>query len=127
MNISGDQESSLRDQIKNIPPYSVDGLISDMKMFVAYESAADWKEEGAMKKAFDSLSWDDPHVKRCLPLYLKSTGTQRARVDYAYNVICPRTVDPRDPNRAMMSLWLKARLFSYDSQFPFQLNPYARD
>lgn len=107
-------------------PAAVEHLISDMKMLAAYDCAAAWQEDGVMKKAFNAFSWDDPNVLKSLPKYLNSTGSQRARIDYAYNAICPRPADPTDSKQTMMELWMKARLFYYDSVYPFQFNPYSR-
>jgi len=97
-----------------------------LKMMVAYEAAADWKEEKAMHRAFNAFSWDDPHVLNTLPEYLEARPSETSRVDYAFNALRPRPFDPKDPKQVMMATWLKARLFYYDSVQPFNFNPYAR-
>jgi hypothetical protein len=55
---------------------------------------------------------------------MEAGGAVRARVNYAFNVICPRPADPSDARQAMMHSWLKARLYSIDCQVPFNFNPY---
>eukprot|EP00918_Siedleckia_nematoides_P022108 GHVU01047574.1.p1 GENE.GHVU01047574.1~~GHVU01047574.1.p1 ORF type:complete len:140 (-),score=25.73 GHVU01047574.1:411-830(-) len=106
-------------------PRAVDSLVSDMKMYTAYETAADFHEADSMKKAFDCMSWDDSRVLKALPQYLASSGEQKARVDYAFNALYPRPASHTDPKQALMQGWIKARLFYYDSVAPFQFNPYA--
>eukprot|EP01067_Filipodium_phascolosomae_P008207 Filipodium_phascolosomae@DN6918_c0_g1_i1.p1 len=139
---------AIASQVGKIAPNAVARLLADLKMLVAYESAADWDEGEAMQRAFEAFSWDDTNVQRALTKYVNITTTNdngmnhsssgadinnssseimaRSRVEYAYNALCPRPIDPRDPNRLMMGMWLKARLYYYDSQYPFQLNPYGR-
>ncbi|CEL98677.1 unnamed protein product [Vitrella brassicaformis CCMP3155] len=124
--LTADQQTFVTAELAKQKPAAVERLISDLKMIVAYETAADWQEEQAMKMAFNAFSWDDVNVVKALPEYLKSTGSQRARVDYAFNVLMPRPAHTTDVKQSMMALWLKARLFSYDKHFPFQFNPYAR-
>jgi len=92
-----------------------------MKMIVAYETAADWREPKAMDSAFNALSWDDQCVKAALPEYLASSGTDRAKVDTAFNAMIPKPAEAIDPKQAMMHTWMKARLFSYNKSFPFQM------
>lgn len=122
--LSGDQRALIQKDLASTPPAAVERLMGDMKMIAAYEAASDWQEDAAMKKAFSSLSWDDPHVLKGLAGYLQSSGQERARVDYAYNALFPRPVDTRDAKQAMMSLWLKSRLFYCDQRFPFQFSPF---
>merc|ERR1712039_462433 len=105
-------------------PKAVQGLVSDLKMLAAYETAADWRESKAMDGAFSALSWDDAAVKAALPEYLASTGESRAKVDYAFNAMVPRPPEAIDGKQAAMHTWIKARLFSYNKAFPFQFNPY---
>eukprot|EP00929_Paragymnodinium_shiwhaense_P071392 TRINITY_DN3629_c0_g3_i1.p2 TRINITY_DN3629_c0_g3~~TRINITY_DN3629_c0_g3_i1.p2 ORF type:complete len:110 (+),score=29.19 TRINITY_DN3629_c0_g3_i1:75-404(+) len=107
-------------------PKAVESLIGDLKMLAAYETAADWRENKAADAAFNALSWDDEAVKAALPEYLASTGADRAKVDYAFNALVPRPPQSIDGKQAMMHTWLKARLFSYNKAFPFQLNPYGQ-
>lgn len=106
-------------------PNATGGLLSDLKMIAAFESAAQWDEPKLMDKAFNAVSWEDPFVATALPKYLAASGANRSRVDYAFNALIPRPPDARDGKQAMMHTWLKARLFAIDSQFPFQLNPYS--
>eukprot|EP00929_Paragymnodinium_shiwhaense_P071390 TRINITY_DN3629_c0_g2_i1.p2 TRINITY_DN3629_c0_g2~~TRINITY_DN3629_c0_g2_i1.p2 ORF type:complete len:112 (+),score=39.34 TRINITY_DN3629_c0_g2_i1:68-403(+) len=106
-------------------PQAVQRLVGDLKMLAAYETAADWREAKAADAAFNALSWDDEAVKTALPEYLASTGADRAKVDYAFNALVPRPPQSIDGKQAMMHTWLKARLFSYNKAFPFQLNPYS--
>lgn len=105
----------------------MDRLLSDMKMLAAYEAAGDWQEPKAMEAAFNNFSWSDSEVLKALPEYLASKGEQKRRVDFAYTALCPRPVDAKDPKQTLMTLWLKARLFSYDQKHPFNLSPYATD
>merc|ERR1740124_38710 len=91
-----------------------------MKMVVAYETAADWREPKAMDAAFNAISWDDPKVQSALPDYLACSGAERQKVDYAFNAMIPRLPADIDGKQAMMHTWLKARLFSYNKQFPFE-------
>mmetsp|Transcript_74311 Transcript_74311/g.135803 ORF Transcript_74311/g.135803 Transcript_74311/m.135803 type:complete len:102 (-) Transcript_74311:68-373(-) len=100
---------------------AVEGLISDMKMIVAYETAAEWREPKAMDSAFNAISWDDAGVQAALPEYLASTGADRAKVDAAFNAMVPRPAEQYDSKQAMMHTWLKARLFTYNKAFPFEL------
>merc|ERR1712100_493471 len=100
------------------------GLIGDMKMLAAYETAADWRESKAMDAAFIAFSWDDACVKAALPEYLAATGDDRAKVDYAFNAMVPRPPENIDGKQAMMHTWMKARLFAYNKAFPFEFNPY---
>uniref|UniRef100_A0A0G4IB67 ATPTG10-like domain-containing protein n=1 Tax=Chromera velia CCMP2878 TaxID=1169474 RepID=A0A0G4IB67_9ALVE len=125
MPFSEDQKQFLKTSVGSQRPAAVERLVGDLKMMCAYYSAAEWQEEATMHKAFNALSWDDSAVQKALPGYLASSGTQRARVDYAYNVLCPKPVNEKDPKQTMMHMWLKARLFSYDQQFPFEFNPYS--
>merc|ERR1719215_997096 len=90
-------------------PKAVEGLVSDLKMLAAFETAADWREPGAMDKAFKAFSWDDSAVQAALPEYLASTGAARARVDYAFNAMVPRPAEHTDAKQAMMHTWLKAQ------------------
>eukprot|EP00922_Rhytidocystis_sp_ex-Travisia-forbesii_P041320 GHVS01061675.1.p1 GENE.GHVS01061675.1~~GHVS01061675.1.p1 ORF type:complete len:107 (-),score=8.09 GHVS01061675.1:659-979(-) len=86
-----------RDAVRcDSPPSAVSRLIGDLKMSVAYRTANEWHEAEAMEKAFNSISWDDPAVLAAVPRYLKSTGPQRARVDYAYNGMFPTPTNPKD-------------------------------
>ena len=101
-------------------PNAVQSLVSDMKMIVAYETAADWREAGAMDAAFNALSWDDAAVQSALPEYLASSGEERAKVDHAFNGMISRPAADIDGKQAMMHTWMKARLFSYNKAFPFQ-------
>eukprot|EP00920_Eleutheroschizon_duboscqi_P041475 GHVT01099642.1.p1 GENE.GHVT01099642.1~~GHVT01099642.1.p1 ORF type:complete len:175 (+),score=34.39 GHVT01099642.1:458-982(+) len=121
---SEDSLARLSTHLTSSPPCAVGRLLSDMKMLKAYEAAADWHEPKAAEVAFDNFSWDDPHVLSSLPRYLSSRGEQRNRVDYAFNVIHPQPVDPKDVKKGVMTLWLKARLFFYDQQHPFKFNPF---
>mmetsp|Transcript_55326 Transcript_55326/g.154097 ORF Transcript_55326/g.154097 Transcript_55326/m.154097 type:complete len:112 (+) Transcript_55326:83-418(+) len=105
-------------------PKAVQGLIADLKMLAAYETAADWREQKAMDGAFGAMSWDDACVRAALPEYLAATGPERTKVDYAFNALVPRPPQGIDGKQAMMHTWLKARLFSYNKAFPFQLNPF---
>ncbi|PFH37065.1 hypothetical protein BESB_035230 [Besnoitia besnoiti] len=107
------------------PSPHVDRLLGDLKLFAAYDAAAGWQEPKAMESAFQSLSWDDAEVLKALPQYLNCRGEQKRRVDFAYAALCPRPVDEKDPKQTLMSLWMKARLFSYDQKHPFALSPYA--
>nr|ABV22267.1 conserved hypothetical protein [Karlodinium veneficum] len=100
-------------------PNAVASLVSDMKMIVAYETAANWREATAMDSAFNALSWDDQCVQAALPEYLASAGAERAKVDDAFNAMIPKPAESIDPKQAMMQTWLKARLFSYNKAFPF--------
>lgn len=102
-------------------PKAFSTLISDLKTISAYETSAVALDQDGMKKAFNNLSWSDANVQAALPAYLSSTGEQRARVDYAYNALFPRTVNEKDAIPAAMGLWMKARLHSYDSVSPFQV------
>eukprot|EP00927_Polykrikos_kofoidii_P064572 TRINITY_DN59925_c0_g1_i1.p1 TRINITY_DN59925_c0_g1~~TRINITY_DN59925_c0_g1_i1.p1 ORF type:complete len:127 (+),score=24.76 TRINITY_DN59925_c0_g1_i1:46-381(+) len=104
-------------------PKAVQSLLGDLKMLSAYETAGDWREAKAMEAAFNAMSWDDANVKAALPDYLASTGADRAKVDYAFNALVPRPPHGIDGKQAMMHTWIKARLFSYNRAFPFQLNP----
>ncbi|CAE6946427.1 unnamed protein product [Symbiodinium natans] len=106
-------------------PKAVQSLISDLKMMAAYETAADWRETKAMDGAFAAMSWDDATVKAALPEYLKSSGEERAKVDYAFNALIPRPPQSTDGRQAVMHTWIKARLFSYNKAFPFTFSPYA--
>eukprot|EP00401_Gymnodinium_catenatum_P013498 CAMPEP_0117485872 /NCGR_PEP_ID=MMETSP0784-20121206/15186_1 /TAXON_ID=39447 /ORGANISM="" /LENGTH=111 /DNA_ID=CAMNT_0005280467 /DNA_START=77 /DNA_END=412 /DNA_ORIENTATION=- len=106
-------------------PQAVQRLVADLKMLAAYETAADWRETKAMESSFNAMSWDDPLVKAALPEYLGATGPERMKVDYAFNALVPRPPQNIDGKQAMMHTWLKARLFSYNKAFPFQLNPFA--
>ncbi|EPR60219.1 hypothetical protein TGPRC2_214930 [Toxoplasma gondii TgCatPRC2] len=103
----------------------MDRLLGDLKLLAAYDSAAGWQEPKAMESAFQSLSWDDADVLKALPQYLNCRGEQKRRVDFAYAALCPRPVDEKDPKQTLMSLWMKARLFSYDQKHPFVLSPFA--
>merc|ERR1711957_620082 len=103
-------------------PKAVESLVSDMKMIVAYETAADWREPKAMDAAFNAISWDDAKVQSSLPAYLAASGPERQKVDYAFNAMIPRPPADIDGKQAMMHTWLKARLFSYNKQFPFEFN-----
>merc|ERR1719195_2465329 len=107
-------------------PKAVAGLVSDLKMLAAFETAAEWREKAAMDSAFAAISWDDAAVKKALPEYLASTGSERAKVDYAFNAMVPRPAENIDGKQAVMHTWIKARLFSYNKAFPFQFNPYAK-
>merc|ERR1712203_320709 len=107
-------------------PKAVAGLVSDLKMLVAFETAAEWREQGAMDGAFAAMSWDDAAVKAALPAYLASSGSERAKVDYAFNALVPRPAESIDGRQAIIHPWVKARLFSYNNAFPFQLNPYMK-
>merc|ERR1719438_99122 len=107
-------------------PNAVAGLIADMKMLAAFETAAEWRERGAMDSAFAAISWDDAAVKAALPEYLASSGSERAKVDYAFNAMVPRPAENIDGRQAILHTWIKARLFSYNKAFPFQFNPYAK-
>merc|ERR1712151_411552 len=107
-------------------PKAVAGLVSDMKMLAAYETTAEWREKAAMDGAFKAMSWDDPAVKAALPEYLASSGSERAKVDYAFNAMVPRPAADIDGRQAIIHTWVKARLFSYNKAFPFQFNPYAK-
>lgn len=42
---------------------AVESLVSDLKMVVAYDTAADWQEPKAMESAFNALSWEDTHLE----------------------------------------------------------------
>merc|ERR1712113_384548 len=95
-------------------PKAVESLVSDMKMIVAYETAADWREPKAMDSAFNAVSWDDRCVKEALPEYLASGGAERSKVDQAFNAMMPKPAESIDPKQAMMHTWLKARLFAYN-------------
>merc|ERR1711874_739165 len=115
---------------------AVEGLISDLKMLVAFETAADWRETKAMDSAFNAMSWDDEKVKAALPQYLAATGADRAKVDKAFNALVGEQLDTKvdktfnslvstntsyaDTRQGAMHNWLKARLWSYNSQVPFQ-------
>ncbi|CAD7949079.1 unnamed protein product [Amoebophrya sp. A25] len=112
---------------KECGPGAVGGLLSDLKMLSAFESAAGWDEPKLMDKAFSSVSWEDPMVATALPRYryLASSGATRSRVDYAFNALIPRPADPKDAKQAMMHTWLKARLFAIDTQQPFDFNPFS--
>ncbi|CAK9052347.1 Hypothetical protein SCF082_LOCUS28648 [Durusdinium trenchii] len=105
-------------------PKAVQGLVSDLKMLAAYETAAEWSETKAMDGAFAALSWDDSAVKAAMPEYLKSTGEERMKVDYAFNALVPRSSPDADPRQAVMHTWIKARLFTYNKAFPFKFSPY---
>mmetsp|Transcript_62206 Transcript_62206/g.116408 ORF Transcript_62206/g.116408 Transcript_62206/m.116408 type:complete len:119 (+) Transcript_62206:94-450(+) len=105
-------------------PKAVQNLVADLKMLAAYETAADWRETKAMDSAFAAMSWDDAAVKAALPDYLKSTGEERAKVDYAFNALIPRPPQSTDGRQAVMHAWIKARLFTYNKAFPFKFNPY---
>merc|ERR1712039_739508 len=107
-------------------PQAVAGLVSDLKMLAAFETAAEWREKGAMDGAFAALSWDDAAVKAALPQYLASTGSERSKVDYAFNALVPRPAEGIDGRQAIIHTWIKARLFSYNKAFTFQFNPYAK-
>mmetsp|Transcript_11890 Transcript_11890/g.16315 ORF Transcript_11890/g.16315 Transcript_11890/m.16315 type:complete len:116 (-) Transcript_11890:95-442(-) len=107
-------------------PKAVEGLVSDLKMLAAFETAADWREKKAMDSAFGAISWNDPSVKAALPEYLASSGPDRAKVDYAFNAMIPRPAQDIDGRQAIIHTWLKARLFSYNKAFPFQFNPYTK-
>eukprot|EP00919_Chromeraceae_sp_WS-2016_P025902 GHVR01061232.1.p1 GENE.GHVR01061232.1~~GHVR01061232.1.p1 ORF type:complete len:128 (-),score=19.96 GHVR01061232.1:287-670(-) len=123
----GEEDLAFLDRnAKATRPAAVERLVSDLKNAAAYHMATESKDPTLMHKAFNSISWDDTRVQAALPSYLNSCGGTRARVDYAYSVLCPKPKDTKDPKQAMMSLWLKARLFSYDEHFPFQFNPYTR-
>lgn len=99
---------------------AVERLVSDMKMIVAYETAADWREQKAMDSAFNAVSWDDQCVKTALPEYLGSSGPDRAKVDRAFHAMMPKPAESTDPQQAMMHTWIKARLFSYNKASPFE-------
>mmetsp|Transcript_16040 Transcript_16040/g.23899 ORF Transcript_16040/g.23899 Transcript_16040/m.23899 type:complete len:118 (-) Transcript_16040:88-441(-) len=107
-------------------PKAVQSLVSDLKMLAAYETAADWRETRAMDSAFSALSWDDAAVKAALPEYMGSSGSERAKVDYAFNALVPRPPADIDGKQAAMHAWIKARLFTYNKAFPFQFNPYTK-
>ena len=107
-------------------PKAVEGLVSDLKMLAAYETAADWRESKAMESAFSSISWNDPMVKAALPEYLSASGPDRAKVDYAFNAMVPRPPQDIDGRQAAIHTWVKARMFAYNKAFPFQLSPYAK-
>eukprot|EP00931_Biecheleriopsis_adriatica_P042844 TRINITY_DN2444_c0_g1_i1.p1 TRINITY_DN2444_c0_g1~~TRINITY_DN2444_c0_g1_i1.p1 ORF type:complete len:111 (+),score=30.94 TRINITY_DN2444_c0_g1_i1:72-404(+) len=107
-------------------PKAVQNLVADLKMLAAYETAADWRETKAMDGAFAAISWDDAAVKAALPEYLASTGTDRSKVDYAFNALVPRPPQDIDGRQAVMHTWLKARLFSYNKAFPFQFSTYGQ-
>jgi len=77
-----------------------------------------------MDSAFNAISWDDPVVQAALPKYLEATGSDKAKVDYAFNALVPKPAADIDGRQAMMQTWLKARLFSTNQAFPFQFNPY---
>ncbi|CAD7927748.1 unnamed protein product [Amoebophrya sp. A120] len=113
------------DKAKAVGPGAVGGLLSDLKMMAAFESAAQWDEAKLMDKAFSALSWEDPLVASALPKYLASSGATRSRVDYAFNALVPKPPSVTDGKQAMMHTWLKARLFAIDSQQPFELSPYG--
>ena len=102
---------------------AVGGLLSDLKMITAYQSAAQWDEPKLMEKAFNSLSWEDPAVASALPKYMMASAPERQRVDYAFNALIPKPPCNQDPKQAMMNTWLKARLFSVDSKVPFDFQP----
>eukprot|EP00747_Dinoflagellata_sp_TGD_P164064 gnl/TRDRNA2_/TRDRNA2_183495_c0_seq1.p2 gnl/TRDRNA2_/TRDRNA2_183495_c0~~gnl/TRDRNA2_/TRDRNA2_183495_c0_seq1.p2 ORF type:complete len:110 (+),score=34.75 gnl/TRDRNA2_/TRDRNA2_183495_c0_seq1:79-408(+) len=101
-------------------PKAVQQLVSDLKMVVAYETAAEWRETKAMESAFNAFSWEDPAVKAALPKYLESSGEERAKVDAAFAAMLPQGSKTIDPKQEQMQTWLKARLFTYNSAFPFQ-------
>eukprot|EP00913_Durusdinium_trenchii_P021862 g20542.t1 len=105
-------------------PKAVQGLVSDLKMLAAYETAAEWSETKAMDGAFAALSWDDSAVKAAMPEYLKSTGEERMKAHYAFNALVPRSSPDADPRQAVMHTWIKARLFTYNKAFPFKFSPY---
>eukprot|EP00403_Amphidinium_massartii_P011152 CAMPEP_0178422406 /NCGR_PEP_ID=MMETSP0689_2-20121128/27158_1 /TAXON_ID=160604 /ORGANISM="Amphidinium massartii, Strain CS-259" /LENGTH=116 /DNA_ID=CAMNT_0020043971 /DNA_START=77 /DNA_END=427 /DNA_ORIENTATION=- len=116
----------MADLLKGGDPKAVESLISDLKMIAAYETAADWREPKAMDAAFASMTWEDAKVKAALPEYLASTGTDRSKVDYAFNALMPRPPADIDGRQSMMHMWLKARLFTYNKAYPFQFNPYMK-
>merc|ERR1719203_538862 len=105
---------------------AVAGLVADLKMLAAFETAAEWREKGSMDGAFAAVSWDDAAVKAALPEYLASSGSARAKVDYAFNAMVPRPAESIDGRQAIIHTWIKARLYTYNKSFPFQLNPYAK-
>merc|ERR1719215_1056758 len=105
---------------------AVQGLVSDLKMLAAFETAADWREQSAMDGAFSAISWDDASVKAALPQYLAASGSERAKVDYAFNALVPRPAESIDGRQAIIHTWIKARMFSYNQAYPFQFNPYAK-
>eukprot|EP00746_Dinoflagellata_sp_MGD_P164369 gnl/MRDRNA2_/MRDRNA2_92960_c0_seq1.p1 gnl/MRDRNA2_/MRDRNA2_92960_c0~~gnl/MRDRNA2_/MRDRNA2_92960_c0_seq1.p1 ORF type:complete len:124 (-),score=23.53 gnl/MRDRNA2_/MRDRNA2_92960_c0_seq1:69-440(-) len=121
-----DAQGWISAQLSGRDPKAVSSLVSDMKMVVAYETAADWQEPKAMQNAFEGVSWEDPSVAAAMPRYLSATGADRAKVDYAFNAMIPRPADPKDVKQTMMHTWLKARLFSYNALYPFDFNPYSK-
>mmetsp|Transcript_90224 Transcript_90224/g.258168 ORF Transcript_90224/g.258168 Transcript_90224/m.258168 type:complete len:112 (-) Transcript_90224:57-392(-) len=106
-------------------PKAVAGLVADLKMLAAFETAADWREQKAMEAAFSAISWHDAAVKAALPEYLAASSAERAKVDYAFNAMVPRPPQDIDGRQAVMHTWIKARMFSYNKAFPFQFNPYS--
>ena len=108
------------------PPQAVASLMSDLKMMCAYETACDWMEPAAADAAFNKISWHDHRVAASVAKYYSAPAEQKARVDYAFNTLCPKPADKKDVRQAMMHTWLKARLLSYDALHPFQFNMYAR-
>mmetsp|Transcript_124089 Transcript_124089/g.264576 ORF Transcript_124089/g.264576 Transcript_124089/m.264576 type:complete len:115 (-) Transcript_124089:76-420(-) len=107
-------------------PKAVASLVSDLKMLAAFETAAEWRETKAMDSAFSAISWDDASVKAALPEYLAANGTDRAKVDYAFNAMVPRPPESIDARQAVIHTWIKARLFSYNKAFPFSFSPLAK-
>ncbi|KAF8823132.1 hypothetical protein IE077_004467 [Cardiosporidium cionae] len=101
-------------------------LLYDMKVLTAYKAAADWQEDAVMERAFNNFSWSDPDVLSSLPEYLNAPAETKKRIDYAFNALFPTPSDPCDTKVTLISTWIKARLFSYDKNFPFEFNPYRR-
>ncbi|OLP97089.1 hypothetical protein AK812_SmicGene20622 [Symbiodinium microadriaticum] len=106
-------------------PKAVQQLVSDLKMMAAYDAAADWGEAKAMDGAYAAMSWDDAAVKAALPEYLKSSGEERAKVDYAFGALILRPPQTSDVRQAAMQTWIKARLFTYNKVLPFDFSPPA--
>jgi len=106
-------------------PKAVQQLVSDLKMMAAYDAAADWGEAKAMDGAYAAMSWDDAAVKAALPEYLKSSGEERAKVDYAFSALILRPPQTTDVRQAAMQTWIKARLFTYNKVLPFDFSPPA--
>eukprot|EP00439_Symbiodinium_sp_Y106_P079981 s561_g18.t1 len=117
--------SQVRGVMTGQEPKAVQQLVSDLKMMAAYDAAADWGEAKAMDGAYAAMSWDDAAVKAALPEYLKSSGEERAKVDYAFSALILRPPQTTDVRQAAMQTWIKARLFTYNKVLPFDFSPPA--